>query len=114
MEIHTELVLPVRASRELSESLSKALVRNLTSFAITGAEATYLICRQLILELLHLRLCVVDDAFSHVHSFHTFLDKTPHKGLLHTPLATSCVCVTADISFPKLPTSVLLPTQDPS
>lgn len=66
---------------------SKDLVRNLPSF-IRGSEVTYLICWQLILELLHLGLCIMDDAFSHVHSLHTFLGKRDCKGLLHSSLVT--------------------------
>lgn len=93
MEIRPELVSLARASCELSESLSKDFVRNLTSFTVTGLETTYLICWQLILELLHLRLCIMDDAFGHVYSFHTFLGKRARKALLHTPLATRVVYV---------------------
>lgn len=87
MEICTELVPLAKASCELSENLSKDLVRNLTSFTVMGSETTYLICWQLILELLHLRLCIMDDAFGHVYSFHTFLGKRARKGLLHMSLA---------------------------
>jgi len=93
MDIHTELMLLARASYELRENVSKDTARNLTSSAVRGSETTHLIRWQLILELLHLRLCIMDDAFGHVHSFHTFLGKRAHKDLLHISLAMRVVYV---------------------